>query len=207
MLNPENSVTDLEMKRQIAGLIADALAQVNSPNQRPVDAKHAEWFLTGLLAGTQHVFRFPTVNDYRAEVELVFRNLDVDIPQPKYSPGRFNPFKKRNDRYRDEFSMVFVNRWLNIVRETEQMDAYIDKQINDAKIEETVSAMERHPSNHRPNVEAVTTTHTVVHGASMQDRTATVADMQQWARDVKQNMEAVAPAINMIAASFDPDEG
>lgn len=198
MLNPENSVTDLEMKRQIAGLIADAIAQTKSVNQRPIDAKHAEWFLTGLLAGTQHVFRFPTVDAYRAEVELVFRNLDVEIPQPKYSPGRFNPFKKRNDRYRDEFSMVFVNRWLNIVRDTE----YQDKMI-----EETVAAMEKHPSNHRPNVEAVTTTHTVVHGASMQDRVATVADMQQWARDVKQNMEAVAPAINMIASSFDPDEG
>lgn len=195
----ETSVTDLEMKRQIAGLIADAIAQAKSPNQRPVDAKHAEWFLTGLLAGTQHVFRFPTVNAYRAEVELVFRNLDVDVPQPKYSPGRFNPFKKRDDKYRDEFSMLFVNRWLNVARVYDERKAYENK-----IIEEAVDNMSNHPSAHRPNVEAVTTTHTV-HSAA--DQTATVADMQQWARDVKQNMEAVAPAINMIASSFDPDEG
>ena len=200
MFHAENAVTDLEMKRRIAGLVADALAQVHSPNQRPVDTKHAEWFLTGLLAGTQNVWRYTTLNTYRAEAELVFRNLDVDVPQPKYSPGRFNPFKKRSHTYRDEFSMVFVNRWLNSVRDFEH---YTDK-----RVDEVEESMSNHPSTHRPNVEAVTTTHTVVNGATVQeqDRMATVADMQQWARDAKKNMEAVAPAINMIA-SFDPDEG
>ena len=194
----ETAVTDLEQKRRIAGLVADALAQVHSPDQRPIDRKHAEWFLTGLLAGTQYVWRFQDTNEYRAEAELVFRNIDVDVPKPKYSPGRFNPFKKRDHKYRDEFSMVFVNRWLNIVREYDERKAYEDKMI-----EEAVESMSKHPSVHRPAVEAVTTTHTV---PSAVDRVATVADMQQWARDVKTNMEAVAPAINMIA-SFDPDEG
>ena len=194
----ETSVTDLEQKRQIAGLVADALAQVHSPDQRPVDRKHAEWFLTGLLAGTQYVFRYATVNDYRAEAELVFRNIDVDIPKPKYSPGRFNPFKKRDHKYRDEFSMVFVNRWLNLAREYDERQAYEDKIIKEA-----VDNVSEHPMVSRPTVEAVTTTHTVPSAA---DRTATVADMRQWARDVKQNMEAVAPAVNMIASSFDPDE-
>ena len=85
----ETAVTDLEQKRQIAGLVADALAQVHSPDQRPIDRKHAEWFLTGLLAGTQYVWRFPNTNAYRAEAELVFRNVNVDIPQPNnYSRSR-----------------------------------------------------------------------------------------------------------------------
>ena len=195
----ETSVTDLEQKRMIAGLVADALAQVHSPNQRPVDTKHAEWFLKGLLAGTQYVWRYPTLDAYRAEAELVFRNLDVDVPQPKYSPGRFNPFKKRDHKYRDEFSMVFVNRWLNVARVYDEQKAYEDKIIKEA-----VDNMSKHPMVSRPTVEAVTTTHTVQSAA---DRTATVADMQQWARDVKTNMEAVTPAINIIASSFDPDEG
>lgn len=198
----ETAVTDLEQKRMIAGLVADALAQVASPDQRPVDRKHAEWFLTGLLAGTQYVWRYPSVNAYRAEAELVFRNIDVDVPQPKYSPGRFNPFKKRDNKYRDEFSMVFVNRWLNVAREYDERQAYEDKMIKEA-----VDNMSNHPSVHRPNVEAVTTTHTVVHGASMRDQSATVTEIGQWARDVQTNMKAVEPAINMIASTFDPDEG
>jgi hypothetical protein len=64
--------------------------------------------------------------------------------------------------------------------------------------------MSEHPMVSRPSVEAVTTTHTV---PSAVDRAATVADMQQWARDVQTNMKAVEPAINMIASTFDPDEG
>lgn len=194
----ETSVTDLEQKRIVAGLVADALAQVASPDQRPVDRKHAEWFLSGLLAGTQYLWRYPSVEAYREEALAVFRTVGVDIPQPKYSPGRFNPFKKRDQKYRGEFSTLFVNRWLNVAREYDERQAYQDKMIREA-----VDNMSEHPMVSRPTVEAVTTTHTVPSAA---DRTATVADMQQWARDVKQNMEAVAPAINMIASSFDPDE-
>lgn len=198
----ETSVTDLEQKRMIAGLVADALAQVASPDQRPVDAKHAEWFLTGLLAGTQYVWRYPSVEAYREEAMVVFRTVDVEIPKPKYSPGRFNPFKKRDHKYRDAFSTLFVNRWLNVARVYDERKAYQDKMIKEA-----VDNMSNHPSVHRPNVEAVTTTHTVVHGASMRDESATVAEIGQWARDVQTNMKAVEPAINMIASTFDPDEG
>lgn len=194
----ETSVTDLEQKRIVAGLVADALAQVASPDQRPVDAKHAEWFLSGLLAGTQYLWRYPSVEAYREEALVVFRTVDVEIPKPKYSPGRFNPFKKRDHKYRDAFTTLFINRWLNVARVYDERQAYQDKIIREA-----VDNMSEHPMVSRPAVEAVTTTHTV---PSAVDRVATVADMQQWARDVKQNMEAVAPAINMIASSFDPDE-
>jgi hypothetical protein len=195
----QTSVTDLEQKRMIAGLVADAMAQVASPDQRPVDRKHAEWFLTGLLAGTQYVWRYPTLAAYREEAMVVFRTVDVEIPTPKYSPGRFNPFKKRDHKYRDAFSTLFINRWLNVARVYDERQAYQDKIIKEA-----IDNMSEHPMVSRPSVEAVTTTHTV---PSAVDRAATVADMQQWARDVQTNMKAVEPAINMIASTFDPDEG
>lgn len=205
-LVPETGVNDFDTKQHVAGLLADAMAQVHSPVQRPVDAKHAEWFLTGIMAATMDVWRFRTLDNYRLAVDAVFASVTAEIPTPKYSPGRFNPFKKRDKKYRDEFTVLFFTYWNNLVDHDKERIAYEDKIIEDAianapdysSTTRPVQDADRTPAG---QFEAVTTTYNV----PSVDRTATVEDMQQWARDVKTNMEAVAPVISMIS-SFDPDK-
>ena len=181
-------MTDDVMKLKMAEQIGAALALATSPNLRPIDRKHAEWYLAGQLNVLADVFDFAIPAEFQAFAFEIFDACEVAAPTASFSPGRFNPHKKQSKAFNEAYAALFIRTWLNILaanKAQEQRDAdYLDKEL--AVTEDDSEIIVVNPT--------VTT------------RTFSIADMQQRAQDIKTNIEAVMPAVRAISQSFDPDE-
>jgi len=181
-------MTDDVMKLKMAEQIGAAVALAKSPNLRPIDRKHAEWYLAGQLAALSDVFDFAIPAEFQVFAFEIFDACEVAAPTASFSPGRFNPHKKQSKAFNEAYAALFIRTWLNLLaanKAQEQRDAdYLDKEL--AVTEDDSEIIVVNPT--------VTT------------RTFSIADMQQRAQDIKTNMEAVMPAVRAISQSFDPDE-
>lgn len=181
-------MTDDVMKLKMAEQIGAAVALAKSPNLRPIDRKHAEWYLAGQLAALSDVFDFAIPAEFQAFAFDIFDACEVAAPTASFSPGRFNPHKKQSKAFNEAYAALFIRTWLNLLaanKAQEQRDAdYLDKEL--AVTEDDSEIIVVNPT--------VTT------------RTFSIADMQQRAQDIKTNIEAVMPAVRAISQSFDPDE-
>jgi hypothetical protein len=181
-------MTDDVMKLKMAEQIGAAVALAKSPNLRPIDRKHAEWYLAGQLAALSDVFDFAIPAEFQAFAFEIFDACEVAAPTASFSPGRFNPHKKQSKAFNEAYAALFIRTWLNLLaanKAQEQRDAdYLDKEL--AVTEDDSEIIVVNPT--------VTT------------RTFSIADMQQRAQDIKTNIEAVMPAVRAISQSFDPDE-
>jgi len=181
-------MTDDLMKLKMAEQIGAAVALAKSPNLRPIDRKHAEWYLAGQLAALSDVFDFAIPYEFQVFAFEIFDACEVAAPTASFSPGRFNPHKKQSKAFNEAYAALFIRTWLNLVaanKAQEQRDAdYLDKEL--AVTEDDSEIIVVNPT--------VTT------------RTFSIADMQQRAQDIKTNIEAVLPAVRAISQSFDPDE-
>jgi len=181
-------MTDDVMKLKMAEQIGAAVALAKSPNLRPIDRKHAEWYLAGQLAALSDVFDFAIPYEFQVFAFEIFDACEVAAPTASFSPGRFNPHKKQSKAFNEAYAALFIRTWLNLVaanKAQEQRDAdYLDKEL--AVTEDDSEIIVVNPT--------VTT------------RTFSIADMQQRAQDIKTNIEAVMPAVRAISQSFDPDE-
>ena len=181
-------MTDDVMKLKMAEQIGAAVALAKSPNLRPIDRKHAEWYLAGQLAALSDVFDFAIPYEFQVFAFEIFDACEVVAPTASFSPGRFNPHKKQSKAFNEAYAALFIRTWLNLVaanKAQEQRDAdYLDKEL--AVTEDDSEIIVVNPT--------VTT------------RTFSIADMQQRAQDIKTNIEAVMPAVRAISQSFDPDE-
>ena len=181
-------MTDDVMKLKMAEQIGAAVAFAKSPNLRPIDRKHAEWYLAGQLAALSDVFDFAIPYEFQVFAFEIFDACEVAAPTASFSPGRFNPHKKQSKAFNEAYAALFIRTWLNLVaanKAQEQRDAdYLDKEL--AVTEDDSEIIVVNPT--------VTT------------RTFSIADMQQRAQDIKTNIEAVMPAVRAISQSFDPDE-
>lgn len=182
------SMTDDVLKLKTAEQIGAAVALAKSPNLRPIDRKHAEWYLAGQLAALSDVFDFAIPAEFQVFAFEIFDACEVAAPTASFSPGRFNPHKKQSKAFNEAYAALFIRTWLNLLaanKAQEQRDAdYLDKEL--AVTEDDSEIIVVNPT--------VTT------------RTFSIADMQQRAQDIKTNMEAVMPAVRAISQSFDPDE-
>ena len=181
-------MTDDVMKLKMAEQIGAAIALAKSPNLRPIDRKHAEWYLAGQLAALSDVFDFAIPAEFQTFAFEIFDACEVAAPTASFSPGRFNPHKKQSKAFNEAYAALFIRTWLNLLaanKAQEQRDAdYLDKEL--AVTEDDSEIIVVNPT--------VTT------------RTFSIADMQQRAQDIKTNIEAVMPAVRAISQSFDPDE-
>jgi len=181
-------MTDDVMKLKMAEQIGAAVALAKSPNLRPIDRKHAEWYLAGQLAALSDVFDFAIPYEFQVFAFEIFDACEVAAPTASFSPGRFNPHKKQSKAFNEAYAALFIRTWLNLLaanKAQEQRDAdYLDKEL--AVTEDDSEIIVVNPT--------VTT------------RTFSIADMQQRAQDIKTNIEAVMPAVRAISQSFDPDE-
>ena len=181
-------MTDDVMKLKMAEQIGAAVALAKSPNLRPIDRKHAEWYLAGQLAALSDVFDFAIPAEFQVFAFEIFDACEVAAPTASFSPGRFNPHKKQSKAFNEAYAALFIRTWLNLLaanKAQEQRDAdYLDKEL--AVTEDDSEIIVVNPT--------VTT------------RTFSIADMQQRAQDIKTNIEAVMPAVRAISQSFDPDE-
>ena len=181
-------MTDDVMKLKMAEQIGAAVALAKSPNLRPIDRKHAEWYLAGQLAALSDVFDFAIPYEFQVFAFEIFDACEVAAPTASFSPGRFNPHKKQSKAFNEAYAALFIRTWLNLVavnKAQEQRDAdYLNKEL--AVTEDDSEIIVVNPT--------VTT------------RTFSIADMQQRAQDIKTSIEAVMPAVRAISQSFDPDE-
>ena len=179
-------MTDDVMKLKMAEQIGAAVALAKSPNLRPIDRKHAEWYLAGQLAALSDVFDFAIPDEFQVFAFEIFDACEVAAPTASFSPGRFNPHKKQSKAFNEAYAALFIRTWLNLVaanKAQEQRDAeYLDKELTEDDSE------------------------IIVVNPTVTTRTFSIADMQQRAQDIKTNIEAVMPAVRAISQSFDPDE-
>ena len=181
-------MTDDVMKLKMAEQIGAAVALAKSPNLRPIDRKHAEWYLAGQLAALSDVFDFAIPAEFQAFAFEIFDACEVAAPTASFSPGRFNPHKKQSKAFNEAYAALFIRTWLNLLaanKAQEQRDAdYLDKELTVTEDDSEI----------------------IVVNPTVTTRTFSIADMQQRAQDIKTNIEAVMPAVRAISQSFDPDE-
>lgn len=181
-------MTDDVMKLKMAEQIGAALALATSPNLRPIDRKHAEWYLAGQLNVLADVFDFAIPAEFQAFAFDIFDECDVAAPTASFSPGRFNPHKKQSKAFNQAYAALFIRTWLNLKSVNmadERRDAgYVDKELDVTEDDSEI----------------------IVVNPTVTTRTFSIADMQQRAQDIKTNIEAVMPAVRAISQSFDPDE-
>ena len=179
-------MTDDVMKLKMAEQIGAAVALAKSTNLRPIDRKHAEWYLAGQLAVLSDVFDFAIPAEFQVFAFEIFDACEVAAPTASFSPGRFNPHKKQSKAFNEAYAALFIRTWLNLLaanKAQEQRDAdYLDKELTEDHSE------------------------IIVVNPTVTTRTFSIADMQQRAQDIKTNIEAVMPAVRAISQSFDPDE-
>jgi len=181
-------MTDDVMKLKMAEQIGAAVALAKSQNLRPIDRKHAEWYLAGQLNVLADVFDFAIPAEFQAFVFEIFDACEVAAPTASFSPGRFNPHKKQSKAFNEAYAALFIRTWLNLLaanKAQEQRDAdYLDKELTVTEDDSEI----------------------IVVNPTVTTRTFSIADMQQRAQDIKTNIEAVMPAVRAISQSFDPDE-
>lgn len=181
-------LTDDVLKLKMAEQIGAAVALAKSPNLRPIDRKHAEWYLAGQLNALADVFDFAIPAEFQVFAFEIYDECEVAAPTASFSPGRFNPHKKQSRVFNEAYAALFIRTWLNLVaanKAQEQRDAgYLDKELGVTDDDSEIVAV----------APTVTT------------NTFSIADMQKRAQDIKTNIEAVMPAVRAISQSFDPDE-